>query len=200
MDKHIIVTISREFGAEGHEIGEVLAEKLGMKLYDKDILGKAARERGLDKTALSDADERVARRFFEPYLMLSMGLVNKNDQLFEMEEQIIRDLAATESCVIIGRLSDYLLRNDPNAIKVLVFAPLEFRVNNIRQKYGMSESAARKMVNRMDMARRDYCAYYSGGKWKQDSGKDILLNRETLGVQGCADILLAAVKTKMEQS
>ena len=199
MKNHIVVTISREFGSEGHEIGEVLAERLGVKLYDKDILGKAALEKGTDKFSLHDADEKVAERFYEPYLMLSMGVSNKSDQLFEIEEQIIRDVAASESCVIIGRLSDYLLRNEPHVIKVLIFAPRAFRVENIRAKYSLSEAAARKMVSRMDMARRNYCAYYSNGKWKQDSGKDLFLNRETLKVKGCVDILEAAVRSKREQ-
>lgn len=198
MDQRFIVTISRQFGAEGHEIGKVLSQRLNVPLYDKDILGKAAQEHGTEKTYFQDADEKVAQRFFEPYLLLSMGVANKNDQLFDAEAQIIRDLAATKSCVIVGRLSDYLLRSEPRAIKVLVFAPLEFRVRNIQTKYAMSESAAKKMVARMDMARRDYCAYYSNGKWKQDSGKDLLLNRESLGVKGCADILEAAVKAKIE--
>ncbi|SBW10715.1 conserved hypothetical protein [uncultured Eubacteriales bacterium] len=199
MDKHIVVTISREFGAEGYEIGKVLADRLGIKLYDKDILGKAAQKKGTEKVSLQDADEKVSERFFEPYLMLSMGLSNKSDQLFEMENSIIRNAAASESCVIVGRLSDYLLRNEPYVIKVLVFAPLEFRVDNIKKKYDMSENAAKKMVSRMDMARKDYCSYYSNGKWKQTSGKDIFLNRETLGVKGCADILEAAVTAKAEQ-
>ena len=199
MDKRVVVTISREFGAEGHEIGKVLADRLGIPLYDKDILGRAAKEKGITQTSLQDADEKVSERFFEPYLLLSMGINNKNDQLFAVEEQIIRDVAAIRSCVIVGRLSDFLLRNEPDVIKVLVFAPLEFRVANIKDKYGMTESAAKKMVSRMDMARKNYCAYYSNGKWRQDSGKDILLNRESLGIQGCADILEAAVKAKIEQ-
>ena len=199
MEKRVVVTISREFGAEGHEIGKVLADRLGIPLYDKDILGKAAKEKGITQTALQDADEKVSERFFEPYLLLSMGINNKNDQLFTVEEQIIRDVAATRSCVIVGRLSDFLLRNDADVMKVLVFAPLEFRVANIKAKYGMTESAAKKMVSRMDMARKNYCAYYSNSKWRQDSGKDIMLNRESLGIKGCADILEAAVKAKMEQ-
>lgn len=199
MDKHIVVTISREFGAEGHEIGKVLADRLGIKLYDKDILGKAARENRTENTFLQDADEKVAERFYEPYLLLSMGIVNKNDQLFEVEEQIIRNVAASESCVIIGRLSDYLLRNEPYAIKALVFAPLDFRIDNIKTKYGISEAAAKKLVSRMDTARKSYCSYYSNGKWKQETGKDILINRETMGIVGCADILEAAVKAKISQ-
>lgn len=199
MDKHIVVTISREFGAEGHEIGKVLADCLCIKLYDKDILGKAAEKRGTEKTALRDADEKVSERFFEPYLLLGMGPSSKSDQLFEMENSIIRDAAASESCVIIGRLSDYLLRSEPHVIKTLIFAPLEFRVNNIKKKYNMSEGAAKKMVRRMDMARKNYCFYYSNGKWKQTSGKDICLNRETMGIKGCADILEAAIAAKAKQ-
>lgn len=198
MEKHIVITISREFGAEGHEIGKVLAERLGINLYDKDILGKAAREKGTEQTFLQDADEKVSNRFFEPYLFISMGIANKSDQLFDAESQIIRDVAASESCIIIGRLSDYLLRNEPYVVKALIFAPLEFRIHNIKTKYNMSEPEAKKMVSRMDLARKNYCAYYSNGKWKQDSGKDLLLNRETLGVTGCANILEAAVKAKID--
>lgn len=199
MDQHMVVTISREFGAEGHEIGEVLSDRLGIPLYDKDILGKAAEKRGIEKAALRDADERVTERFFAPYLLLGMESSSKSDQLFEVENAIIRNAAASESCVIIGRLSDYLLRSEPYVVKTLIFAPLAFRVGNIQKKYNMSEGAAKKMVRRMDLARKDYCDYYSNGKWKQTSGKDLCLNRETLGVTGCADILEAAVAAKAKQ-
>jgi len=196
MDGHVVVTICRQFGAEGHEIGKILSDRLGMALYDKDILGKAAESAGVEKGHFRRADEQVVSRFFEPYLLLSMGTVTRNDRLFEAEEQIIRDVAAAGSCVIVGRLSDYLLRKDPNTIKVFVFASMNFRVENIRKKYEISETAAKKLVRQMDEMRRSYYACYSGGNWRQDTGKDLTLDRETFGIGGCTDILEAAVRVK----
>ncbi|NJP40309.1 cytidylate kinase-like family protein [Oscillospiraceae bacterium HV4-5-C5C] len=196
MNGQIVVTISREYGAEGHEIGKALSLRLGVKLYDKDILGLAAQKQGTEKNLINAVDERVAPRFSDPFLLWRMGTTNRNDDLFLAEEAIIRDLAASESCVIVGRLSDYLLRQEPHAIKVAVFAPRDFRIHNIQSKYGLSESVAKAQVRRRDEMRQSYCRYYSGGKWPQAAERDLLLNRATLGIDGCVSVILAAVQAR----
>ncbi len=199
MNTHVVVTINRQFGAEGHEIAKVLSDRLNMKLYDKDILGKAALEMGAEKNFFGDVDEKLSSKFLGSYIHLDMNFMNKSDRIFKIEEQLIRDAASSESCVIVGRLSDYLLRKEPNVITVLIHASLKFRIQNIMTKYSMSETAAKKMVRRMDMARRDYYSYYSNGKWKQNKEKDISINREKMGINGCADILETAIIVKKKQ-
>ncbi|MDD4369368.1 MAG: cytidylate kinase-like family protein, partial [Oscillospiraceae bacterium] len=184
------------YGAEGHEIGKALSLKLGVKLYDKDILGLAAQKQGTEKNLINAVDERVAPRFSDPFLLWRMGTKNRNDALFLAEEAIIRDLSATESCVIVGRLSDYLLRHEAHALKVGIFAPKDFRIHNIQSKYHLSEAAAKTQVCRQDEMRHSYCRYYSGGKWPQEAEKDLLLNRATLGIDGCVAVIMAAVAAR----
>lgn len=194
MGKHFVVTISREFGAEGHEIGKVLSERLGVKLYDKELLARAATRNGVDVSSVSSYDETVEKRFMEPYL--GVGRSSQEDVLFRQEAQIIRDLYAKESCIIIGRLSDYILHGEPDALSVFIYAPEEFRINNIMNKHHITAKDAKKLVRKMDAARDNYYHFYSMGKWNHKKKKDMILNRETFGVEGCADILEAMIKTK----
>ena len=112
--------------------------------------------------------------------------------------QVIVDLAATQSCIIEGRLSDYLLRNNPNHIAVLVTAPFADRVEIVRSKRGLSKARGAKLVREMQHARESFYKRYSGGKWKMSDGKDLVVNRAKLGRQGCADVIAAAYRSKLE--
>ena len=156
MGKHFVLTISREFGAEGHEIGKVLSERLGVKLYDKELLARAAAKSGVDVNSVCGYDENVERRFMDPYL--GNGRINsaQEDKLFHQEAQIMRDLYAKESCIIIGRLSDYVLHDEPDVLSVFIYAPESFRIDNIMKKHHISAKEAKKLVRKMDAARDNY--------------------------------------------
>lgn len=197
MEKKRVITIGREFGSNGHEIGRQLAERLGISMYDKDLLTIAAQKSGMSIEMLAGADEKVTGRFLAPYAPFGVDVENMNDKLFQVQSSIIRDLAAKESCVIIGRLADYILRDEQDCMKVFIYAPFEERVRTIKEKHQISEDAARKLVKRMDAARRSYYSYYSNNKWSQKEGKDLLLNRQKFGIKGCVDILETMVRTTM---
>lgn len=197
MDSKLIITIGREFGAEGHEIGNELAERIGFGLYDKDMLALAAEKSGIDVKVLAPADESYYGHALSPYLTIGRLSPSMGDKLFKLQTEIIRDLAARGSCIIIGRLADYILRDNPNCVKVFIYAPFEKRVEIIKNKHGISEGDAKKLVKKMDAARREYYTYYSNGKWDRKEGKDILLNRATFGVKGCVDILEAMARARM---
>lgn len=194
MSSKLIITIGREFGAEGHEIGKELAKRLDFTLYDKDMLALAAQKSGIDINDLAPADETFYGHMLSPYL--TIGKLNKTigDKLFSLQTDIIHDLAAKGSCIIVGRLADYILKDDPNCIKAFIYAPFDKRVEIIQTKHGIDEAAAKKLVKKMDAARKSYYTYYSDGKWNRKEGKDILLNRAKFGVEGCVDILEAAAK------
>lgn len=194
MSSKLIITIGREFGAEGHEIGKELARRLDFTLYDKDMLALAAQKSGIDINDLAPADETFYGHMLSPYL--TIGKLNKTigDKLFSLQTDIIHDLAAKGSCIIVGRLADYILKDDPNCIKAFIYAPFDKRVEIIQTKHGIDEAAAKKLVKKMDAARKSYYTYYSDGKWNRKEGKDILLNRAKFGVEGCVDILEAAAK------
>lgn len=196
-DKKIIITIAREFGTNGHEMGMILSERLGLPFYDKDILAKAAHEIGIDIDKVKEADERVNSRILKPILGYSVGFGEEEDRLFQAEEKVIREVAK-ESCIIIGRLSDYILKDDPDCIKVYIYAPFEDRVKMIAKKYKISEEESRKVVRRMDQARTNFYSYYSNGKWEHSKGKDLILNRSTISLEDCVDMIAHLVELKQK--
>ncbi len=191
-----VITIGREFGAEGHEIGERLAERIGYSLYDKDMLALAAKKSGIDINELASSDESLMDKFLLPYSISGKLSPSMNDKLFHLQKSIIHDLAEKGSCIIIGRLADYILKDNPNCMKVFVYAPVEKRIEIIQNKHEISYSAAKKLVKKMDTARKNYYSYYSDGKWDRKEGKDLLLNRGTFSVEQCVAILEAMVKSK----
>lgn len=196
MSSKLIITIGREFGAEGHEIGKELAARIGFTLYDKDMLALAAEKSGIDVKVLAPADESYYGHALSPYLTIGRLSSSMGDKLFELQQDIIHNLAAKGSCIIIGRLADYILKDHPNCIKAFIYAPFEKRVEIIKDKHAISEAEAKKLVKKMDAARREYYTYYSNGKWDRKEGKDILLNRATFGIEGCVNILEAMARTK----
>lgn len=198
MSKHVIITIGREFGSEGHEIGKELAERLGINMYDKDLLAIAAKRSGLAVEHLANVDESISTRFLEPYLGFSMGNDNLNDKLFAEESQIIRDIASKESCIIIGRCADYVLKDEEGCINVFIYAPYEKRVEIIREKHKITEEAAKKLVKKMDQVRNSYYTFYAGKDWNRKEGKDLMLNRAKFGIKGCVDILEAAYREQCQ--
>ena len=196
-DKKIIITIAREFGTNGHEMGLILAERLGLPFYDKDILTKAAHEIGIDVEKVKEADESVNSRILKPIFGFSVGFGEEEDRLFQAEEKVIRQVAQ-ESCIIIGRLSDYILKDDPDCINVYIYAPFEERVKMISKKYKMSDEESRKLVRRMDQTRNNFYSYYSNGKWEHSSGKDLILNRSTITLEECVDMIAHLVELKLK--
>lgn len=198
VDQPVVITIARDYGAEGHEIGKMLSVELGIPLYDNELLVRSASRAGeaLDKVA--EYDERMAAEFmaFLPDRVDSRTL---SDKLFKSMSQVIVDLAATRSCIIEGRLSDYLLRNSSNHIAVLVTAPFDERVEIVRAKRGLDKRAGAKLVREMQHAREAFYKRYSAGKWKMTDGKDLVVNRAKLGRQGCVDVIAAAYRFKLSE-
>ena len=193
----VVITIARDFGAEVHEIGRMLANELHIPLYDNELLVRASLRAGeaLDKMAAYDEQLAVENMAFLPDRYDSRSY---SDKLFQKMSQVILDLGENESCIIEGRLSDYLLRNNPNHIAVLVTAPFEARVEIVRKKRGLNKKGA-KLVKRQQKAREAFYKRYSGGKWKMTSGKDIVVNRAKLGREGCVAVLAAAYRHKLEE-
>lgn len=196
MSDKIVLTIGREFGSEGHEIGRMLAERLGIQIFDKDLLYKIAEQNGFEANDLASVDETYPNRWLQPYLAFGYSYGSLNDKLFKLQVQMISELREKGSCIIVGRLGDYILRDDPDCIKIFIYAPFEERVKIIKEKHQLTDQKARKLVKRMDIARKKYYYYYSNGKWNVKEGKDILLNRSAFGIEGCVNILEAMVRQK----
>ncbi len=192
----VVIAIARDFGAEGHEIGKLLSTELGIPLYDNEVLVRASLRAGVTTDEIAAYDESLAAEI-SAFLPDRVDARSVADKLFKQMEGVIRDLGSTESCIIEGRLSDYILRDNPNLISVLVTAPLEYRTEIVRSKRGLTEKKAKKLVKRMQRARELFYKRYSNGKWSLHEGKDVVVNRECFGRQGCCDIIAAAYRTKL---
>ena len=181
------ITICRSFGAEGHEIGKELSERLNIPLYDKDLLEMAARKSNLELNHAATLDEQISKKIISHYFLMSQDI--ESDRLFREETNLIMQLVEKGSCIIVGRMADYILRNRADCLKVFITAPYDVRVGIIKEKYGISAEEAGKTVRKMDTAREEFYRYYSNGKWRQETDKDIVLNRGIFGIKGCVDIL-----------
>lgn len=194
----VVITIARDFGAEGHEIGKMLSCELGIPLYDNELLVRAALRAGESVDKMASYDERLAAESLA-FLPDRVDARSLSDKLFQKMSQVILDLGETESCIIEGRLSDYLLRNNPNMIAVLVTAPFDARVEIVRNKRGLNKKKGAKLVKQMQKTREAFYKRYSAGKWKMSDGKDLVVNRAKLGRQGCVDVIAAAYRHKVEE-
>ena len=173
-EKRVIISIGRQYGSGGAEIGAKLAKELGISFYDKNILRMNSDESGIKESYFYLADERAGNKLL--YKIISSMTPEKKapsfgadlisaDNLFRFQSEVIRKLAEAESCVIIGRCADYVLQGTEGLVRVFLYADMESRMNRIAEKGICSKEEASKMVKRMDRERRDYYRYYTGKEW-----------------------------------
>lgn len=197
-----IITLGRQFGSGGAEIGRALAEKIGAKCYDKEILLEAARQSGICESIAEQFDEEGQQSFY--YSLVTNGQISHNSnyqpinvQLHNKLFQLIRTIAdKDESTVFIGRCADYVLQGREDLLKVYIKADLDYRVNRIAKKYKMTETDAYKLINRRDMQREAYYNYYTNKKWSDVGGYDLAINSADLGVDGAIDIIMKYLEIK----
>ena len=185
MEKHII-TISREFGSGGRTIGKLVAEHLGIQCYDAELIQKLAVESGFDESYIKEAGEYTPGGFLaSAFTDRSFGPTNE-DLLWKLQYRIIRELAEKESCVIVGKCADYVLKGKPNVVSIYIEAPRAFCVNRTMENMGVTEEVANATIERTDKFRADYYEYYTHGNyWTNPVNYDMTLNSERVGVQNC---------------
>ena len=187
-----IYTIGREFGSGGREVGEKLAAKLGIKLYDKELLQQAAKDSGFCEEIFENHDEKPTNSFLYSLVMdtysvsgysaapfLDMPL---NHKVFLAQFETIKKIAEKESCVIVGRCADYALSDNPDCINIFIHADLDVRIKNVSRNLNITENKARDIINKTDKQRASYYNYYTSKKWgcllyTSPSPRDGLLSR-----------------------
>ena len=194
MEKHILITIGRQYGAGGKGVAEILGERLGIPVYDNELLRKAAEESGISPALFRRSDER--KRFFS---LANLFGINRSTsysptaidgaELFKYQSQAIRDIAAQGSAVFLGRASDYVLR-DMECLDVFICAPLADRVKRVVERTGMDAAEAEKYILKKEKARRDYYNFFTLGDWGVASNYDLCLDSSLLGLDGCAELII----------
>lgn len=201
MTKKTVITIGRQFGSGGHEIGEMLAKKLGIPFYDRNLVKMAAEELHITEEQAEQEDETKLMNFVSGY-DLALGAYNDfmanvefyapvGRDLYAVQSAIIKRLAQKGSCVIVGRCADYVLRDDPECINVFVCASKEDRKKRVMDKYQLSERKAAEKIKKIDRERKYYYETYSGKEWGSIQSHQILMNSSLLGKEKIVEYLAA---------
>ncbi len=194
LKEQMVITISREYGSGGRYIGRLIADKLGIKFYDKDFVAELAKETGLAEEYIENNEQKrtALAGLNNGYYV---GLDN-SDELFIKEAELIKKVANKESCVIIGRCADFILKDKENVIKVFVYANQEDKIKRATEIYGLDKTKAEKEIKRIDKLRANHYKHYTEKNWSDHSNYDICINSDTLGVESSADLICQIVQEK----
>jgi cytidylate kinase len=198
MKKDIIITIGRQFGCGGKRIAEALGSKLGIPVYDHELIIKAAQESGFSAEFFKRSDEK--KRFFS-LTSIFAGSYNSDTEnymsdkgLFQIQCETIRSIADHCSAIIVGRCSDYVLRDRSNTLNVFLTSPLEDRVRRVSETEGVDLEKAEEIVVKQDRNRAEYYNYYTFGNWGVASNYDICIDSSIAGIEGTADLIIEFAK------
>ena len=208
MSKKLIITIARQYGSGGREIGEHIAKSLGIPLYDKEIITEAAAKGNLNVEVIQKTEETAANSLLYTLAMgsniagttLHFGYkMPLNDKLFILQSDVIKSYAAEGSCVIIGRCSDYVLRDEANILRIFIYGDLDHRQARVAMRHPeIKSSQIIDVINKTDKRRASYYNFYTGNKWGKYDNYDVAVNSSTLGIEGTAEMIAAFAKKMME--
>lgn len=208
MHQNTVITIARQFGSGGHEIGRRLANRLGIPLYDKELITHAAQESGLSEEILHYFDEKPTNSLLYSlstgaYSLNEGGVVNYslpvNQQVFQAQFDTIRLLADKSSCVIVGRCADYVLEKHKGLISVFLYADLNDRMARVAEYDGITLPEAKTRIAKSDKRRASYYNFYSGKKWGVAGTYDLCINTSTVGYDNAVELIAKFVEMKQEK-
>ena len=191
-----IITISREFGSGGRFIGEEVAKKLEIAYYDKNIISQVAEESGLSPEYVQENAELSPKKGVFAYALIGRDITGKSveDMVYEAQRKVILELAEKESCVIIGRNADYILRNRNDVLNVFIHGDMLEKIQRIRRLYSVKEQEAVKMMADTDKRRMTNYNYYTEQKWGKADNYTLCLNSSQLGYDRCEKIIMECMK------
>ena len=200
MDNYVI-TIARSYGSGGRTLGKMLAKELGIDCYDLDLLKMASEESGINEALFGEADEKLTgHSFFKIVKGVYTGRVIEpgsddflsKENLFNYQAKVIKELAETTNCIIIGRCADYILKDYDNVIRLYFYAPVEDCIKRIKELYGDSgDKEILKKKNKIDKERAEYYNYYTGRDWNDASNYDMCLNTSSMSYEKCIEMVKA---------
>ena len=201
-----IITIGRQYGSAGHSIGKILADDLGIKYYDKELLERAAKDSGLCQELFENHDEKPTNSFLYSLVMDSYSFgygstmmdMPLNQKVFLAQFDAIKKISQDGPCVIVGRCADYALASNPDCLSIFVHADMDDRIKRVSKREDVTESKAKDMIQKRDKQRSSYYNYYTCKKWGDSRSYDLTLNTSKITPEACVDIILDFRK-KMEQ-
>ena len=200
-----IITIGREFGSAGREIGYKIADDFGIKLYDKEMLNRAAKESGICEELFEAHDEKPTNSFLYSLVMdtYSLGYSSGsytdmpiNHKVFLAQFDAIKKIASEGPCILVGRCADYALEEIDNVLTVFIHAKMEARIRRIARIYNLTDAKAKEMIQKTDKQRSSYYNYYTNKKWSDAESYDVCLDSSVLGIEGTAEAIKQLVAIK----
>lgn len=200
--RKVVITIGREYGSGGRAIGKKLAQELGISFYNREILEMAARKTGMSEQTFEKIDETAASSLLYSIATGSYLFGNFmphhlevpiNDQLYIVQAEIIKNIAEKESCVIVGRCADYILKDRNDVVNVFIHANTEDRKKRAVSEYEINPNKIEQFLHKMDKKRSTYYNYYTECKWGFSSNYDLCLDSSKLGVDGCVELIKAYI-------
>ncbi len=203
--ENVVITIARQYGSGGKTIGKMLAEKLDIPWYSRDILKMASEESGINEQLFMQFDEKLRKRLFKRISpdIYTGGLIPPESSdfvseknLFNYQAEVIKRLAKTESCVIIGRAADFVLKDYPNVVSVFVHGSEEFNLARAMEQNSMTEEEMKKFIAKTDKYRAEFYRHYTGREWTDARNYDLCLNSSKLGFEKCLEEIQAYIKVR----
>ena len=205
MKYNSIITVGRQYGSGGRYVARLLAEKMGIPFYDKELLVEASRDSGICQEVLEDYDEKHSRNLLFSLMSGSQAHADAgamyidmplNHRIFLAQFDTIRRIADEGPCVIVGRCADYVLRDHENVINVFIKASTEQRIKRIIKYNGADPVRAEEILKKADKQRASYYNYYATGTWGDVSNYDLCVDTGTLGIEGCVDLICKCAEVK----
>ncbi len=205
---NVVITIARQYGSGGKTVGEMLADRLGVHFYNKELMKLASEDSGISEALFVNADEKVknTRLFKIAQNVYSGELIppesddfTSTDNLFNYQAKIIRKLAEEESCVIVGRCADFVLKDYDNVLSVFVHAPHDFCMEQAAKKHSMSARELDKFIQKTDKHRAEYYKYHTGREWTDARNYDLCLDSSKLGFERCVEEIIAYMKVRFPE-
>ncbi|MDY4693119.1 MAG: cytidylate kinase-like family protein [Blautia sp.] len=201
--ENFVITIARQYGSGGRTIGQMLAKKLGVSFYDKQIIHMASDESGIDVKLFGQVEGGMS---VKPSLFNKTGLYKgdlippsekefiSDENLFNYQAKVVHDLAEKESYVIVGRCVNYVLKDRPNTLRVFIHAPWDFRMEQSRGKISGTDEEIARFLQKDDKRKQDYYRRFAGGVWSDATNYDLCLNSSKLGFEKCVEAIEAQMK------
>ncbi len=199
-DKYVIA-ISRQYGSGGHEVGRKLAAKLGIKFYDKELLGKIAKDSGMSENLVEFYDEMPTRSLLFSLAMdaypMSFAEVPLNQKVYQAQVETIKKIAEEESCVIIGRCADSILSDSPNLVSVFIHADMDAKIARVVDREGLTKEKAKEKIIKTDKKRSSFYNFYSvDKKWGEANSRDLTVDSGKIGIDETVVLLYNYIKLR----
>lgn len=194
MDKRLIINVGRQFGSGGKQVADEIGRILGIKVFDNELVVKAAEESGFSRELFARTDEKkrfltLSNIFSSNRFGSTTGNCINDNELFRIQSEVIRGIARREDAIFVGRAADYILR-DMECLDVFICAPLENRVARVSERLGISEDEAETLIERKDRGREEYYNYLTFGNWGVASNYDLCIDSSILGIEGTAEFVI----------